>query len=618
MNRKKLFLSLCLSAAGLLAAYAGPSTRTENTVRVMSYNVRNAVGLDHVTDYRRIADVIADLSPDVVALQELDSVTNRSNRADVLARLADLTKMYAVYGASIPYDGGKYGIGILSKTPPQAWKRIPLPGREEARSLLLVEFEEYVFCCTHFSLNEEDRQASVQVIDEAVKTYDKPVFLAGDINAVPDSPVLEAFRKNWKILSDTRQFTFPADKPDRTIDYLMGYLAGGAVYSVWQTGVFPEPEASDHRPLFADVRLKTPKDRIFRTQPYLQSPAPDGMTVTWMTHVPCHSWVEAGTDTTNLQPVSDCVEGEKKAYNTLNRIRLKGLQPGVRYYYRICSREVTLYQPYRKEFGETAVSPVASFTTPDNRQTDFTAVIFNDLHDHYALFDRLMAQVKDIPYDVVFFNGDCIADVQTEAAAVRSIAHYNAGFGSDRTPAVYIRGNHETRGAYSIFLWDLLEKPGGDHSYGAFQLGDTRFVLLDCGEDKPDDHPVYFGLNDFTQYRKDQAAFLRQELSSKAFRSASRRVLIHHIPVYGGETYNPCRDYWGDLLSRARFDICLNAHMHTFRYLPGGEAGNPFPVVIGGGNSEQSATVMILRKRGKELKLQVLNAQGDTLLNLEL
>jgi predicted phosphodiesterase len=279
---------------------------------------------------------------------------------------------------------------------------------------------------------------------------------------------------------------------------------------------------------------------------------------------------------------------------------------------------VTLYQPYRKEFGETVTSPLASFVTPDDRQTDFTAVIFNDIHDNYALFDRLAEQVKDVPYDLVFFNGDCIADVQTEALAVRSLSRYNTGVGAMHVPVIYIRGNHETRGAYSLFLWDLLDKAGDGHSYGAFNLGDTRFVLLDCGEDKPDDHEAYFGLNDFTQYRKDQADFLRKELSSPAFRSAARRVLIHHIPVYGGGWFNPCRDYWGDILAGAKFDVCLNAHQHEYRYIPKGEEGNAFPVIIGGGADEQSATVMILRKQGRRMTLQVLNVRGETLLNLEL
>jgi endonuclease/exonuclease/phosphatase family metal-dependent hydrolase len=126
MKRIIVFLGFVIF---FIAAHGQSYPRVENTVRVMSYNIRNAKGLDDKVDYQRIADVITNLDTDVVALQELDSVTNRSKQVDVLSRLASLTAMYPVYGASIPYDGGKYGIGVLSKRKPLSWKRIPLPGR---------------------------------------------------------------------------------------------------------------------------------------------------------------------------------------------------------------------------------------------------------------------------------------------------------------------------------------------------------------------------------------------------------------------------------------------------------------------------------------------------------
>lgn len=248
---RKTIIFLCFTS--VILAVSSQRSLSENTIRAMSYNVRNGQGLDNATDYGRIADVITGLAPDVVALQELDSVTNRSGQTDVLLRLSELTQMYAVYGASISFDGGKYGIGVLSKQQPLSWKRIPLPGREELRSLLLVELPDYVFCCTHFSLTEEDCIASASLIEEALEAYNKPVVLAGDINAEPESPVLEIFRKNWKILSDPSQPTFPADKPRETIDYLFGYLPDKYKYYVRQTQVVNEPVASDHRPVFADV-----------------------------------------------------------------------------------------------------------------------------------------------------------------------------------------------------------------------------------------------------------------------------------------------------------------------------------------------------------------------------
>ena len=66
---------------------------------------------------------------------------------------------------------------------------------------------------------------------------------------------------------------------------------------------------------------------------------------------------------------------------------------------------------------------------------------------------------------------------------------------------------HEIRNAYSIGLRDHYDYVG-DRTYGSFNWGDTRIVMLDCGEDKPDDHWVYYGLNDFTQLRNEQVDFL--------------------------------------------------------------------------------------------------------------
>ena len=117
------------------------SERENNTLRIMSYNIRNGRGLDNVADFWRTAEVINKICPDVVAVQEIDSVTGRSGGKDVLREIAGLTLMYYTYAPAIDYDGGKYGIGMLSKEKPLCYRYLPLPGREEARTLLVVEFE---------------------------------------------------------------------------------------------------------------------------------------------------------------------------------------------------------------------------------------------------------------------------------------------------------------------------------------------------------------------------------------------------------------------------------------------------------------------------------------------
>ncbi len=238
----------------------------ENSVRLMSYNVRNAWGLDNKTDYQRVADVINRVDPDIIAVQELDSVTGRSGGVDVLDILSRKTLMYPTYAAAIDYDGGKYGVGILSKEKPISVKKVPLPGREEARMLLIVELEEYYFGNTHFSLNAEDRLRSVEIIRNEVERLNpgKPFFLAGDMNAKPDSEEQKVLTESFRPLVSSEQYTFPADNPDRCIDYIYGYNGVEGWSLLTGRGVVAEKVASDHRPLFADVRLHAEKERIKR------------------------------------------------------------------------------------------------------------------------------------------------------------------------------------------------------------------------------------------------------------------------------------------------------------------------------------------------------------------
>ena len=97
-----------------------------------------------------------------------------------------------------------------------------------------------------------------------------------------------------------------------------------------------------------------PADSIFRTEPYLQNPVGGGITVMWQTWVPAYSWVEYGTDTTDTeswQQARTIVDGQVICNGTQNKIRIEGLEPGRTYYYRVCSREILLYQAYKKEFG---------------------------------------------------------------------------------------------------------------------------------------------------------------------------------------------------------------------------------------------------------------------------
>ncbi len=214
-------------------------------VKVMTYNVRHCAGMDRKVNYDRTAAVINRQQPDIVLLQELDSMTRRSHQCYQLGELACCTHYHPIFGAAIDFDGGKYGVGVLTREQPLSTKRIPLPG-EEPRVLLVVELSDYVVACTHLDLEDTCRLASVPLIVEEAQRWQKPFILAGDWNDLPESKPLRELKKHFNILSDA-EATFPADHPQECIDYIAIFNTQSA--KTLESHVIVEPEASDHRPL---------------------------------------------------------------------------------------------------------------------------------------------------------------------------------------------------------------------------------------------------------------------------------------------------------------------------------------------------------------------------------
>lgn len=253
---KRKLISACLGA-GVMAvlslftqrAAAACVLSDADTLTLMTYNVRNANGLDGVQSVERVAAVIRKSTPDVVAVQELDSATARAKGAYILGKLAAATGMTATYGPAISFDGGKYGLGLLSRQRPLSVRRVALPGREERRTMLLVEFPDYAVACIHFSLTEADRMASLPLVREAVVGLkDKTVFIAGDWNATPGSDFIKGIEEDFVLLTRSDEASYPADAPEICIDYIAVDKAHADDWMPASSQTLPESVASDHRP----------------------------------------------------------------------------------------------------------------------------------------------------------------------------------------------------------------------------------------------------------------------------------------------------------------------------------------------------------------------------------
>ena len=252
MKRTILYLLIAFWWAVLPASVQAKKVRT---VRLTSYNIQHGEGLDKKIDHARQAKILRKARTQVAAIQEVDSVTKRNGGLYSLEEIGRKAKMFSTFAPAINFQGGKYGIGILSKKQPMSVHRIPLPGREEPRMLLVAEFKHYVVACTHLSLTDEDRMLSVPIIVEEAQKWKKPFILMGDLNDEPGMPFYKEMQKHFLFLNPSHDKTFPADKPDICIDHVAVFVpTPDATISFYRTWVGKET-SSDHRPLHARLGL---------------------------------------------------------------------------------------------------------------------------------------------------------------------------------------------------------------------------------------------------------------------------------------------------------------------------------------------------------------------------
>jgi endonuclease/exonuclease/phosphatase family metal-dependent hydrolase len=263
-----LRLTLCLIATSLFGLF--PAGAGDGELRILCYNIHYGQGNDGVYDLERLAAVIKAVDPDLVALQEVDVMVRRSGQVHQAEELGKLTGLDVYYGPTQHFEGGLFGNAVLTKLPvSRVWIQ-PLPYTEATpelttypRGFVAVTVKapgagEVRFVSTHFQHNvEEDRVAEAEAVNRYLATENEkiPTILAGDINAVPDSEPMKVLLSKWTNAIDAEAApTVPSKDPKSRIDYI--FYRQGDPFEVVETKVIPEAMASDHRPVFAVLKVK--------------------------------------------------------------------------------------------------------------------------------------------------------------------------------------------------------------------------------------------------------------------------------------------------------------------------------------------------------------------------
>jgi len=234
------------------------------TIRVMTYNIHVGVGMDKKLDLPRIADVIKRAHVDLVGLQEVDRGVERTQRIDEIAELATLTKMDYAFALNLKYQGGQYGVAILSRFPIRATDHRLYKNTREAerrgfiRAELNIDGRVVNFVTTHLDYQYEDgRVFEAEQLLSALKDVAGPLILVGDFNDVPAGGAYQLVKNQFAdAWIDTRAndsgFSYPADKPAKRIDYI--WLRRTDAMRPKRTWIV-DTLASDHVPVLADVEI---------------------------------------------------------------------------------------------------------------------------------------------------------------------------------------------------------------------------------------------------------------------------------------------------------------------------------------------------------------------------
>jgi predicted phosphodiesterase len=294
------------------------------------------------------------------------------------------------------------------------------------------------------------------------------------------------------------------------------------------------------------------------------------------------------------------------ANSKMHSIRLTNLEPGTKYKYRIVSKEILQYDPYEVIYGDSTAEDIYEFETLSTGKAIFSFGAVADMHERALDFDKLLRVCPPDSMDMIFFTGDMLNWIGSEEHIFNGLIDVSVGHFAKLKPFILVRGNHETRGPNARDLFTYFPHSSGQY-YHAFSQGEVRFIVLDCGEDKPDTHPVYAGLVDFDQYRSEQAAWLKKEVEGDVFKNARYRIVITHIPPYTGRGHGgqDLTKKWGPILNEADVDLVISGHHHRFQVMEPRDGLNSFPVLILGKDMMLNTDV-----NPEKLSLSIRNMEG--------
>ncbi len=349
--------------------------------------------------------------------------------------------------------------------------------------------------------------------------------------------------------------------------------------------------------------------------PYLQNLGEREVTVVWVSDKPSIGWLELAPDdgshfyATERQKVFDTKIGIKHT-SRVHTVKLTGLQPGTRYRYRVCAQEVLEHKGHKVIYGDIVGTDVyqkkpLAFRTNDVSKSDVSFAMVNDIHGRNDVLENMINQCDLEKTDLILFNGDMVSVSNSEEQMFGGFMDKAVELFAGSIPMYYCRGNHETRGPMAPYFKDYFN-PKADELFYMFRQGPVCFVVLDCGEDKPDSDIEYYGITDYDGYRTQQAEWLKTALQSDLYKNAPFKVIVCHMPPYG--SWHGMVDIskkFLPLLNAAKPDVYLCGHLHRYIRNEAGTEGVDFPLIVNSNNTLLKANV-----QNNQMDIRIYDLEG--------
>jgi len=207
--------------------------------------------------------------------------------------------------------------------------------------------------------------------------------------------------------------------------------------------------------------------------------------------------------------------------------------------------------------------------------------------DTHSVYEYAVKAANQHELDFLTLAGD-IADKSMNLEEILTTFRVSAGITKGEKPVVFARGNHDTRGELAPDLHKYMGTDKGN-TYFTAKLGDIFMLIMDCGEDKPDDCKEYGGMAAFEPFRKSQIAFLDELIEKGEYKNYKHVVMVCHIKL--NTPWNEkFKDVYAEWLKRINIinpEVILSGHEHTYYIQDKGaelfDTGVKFnmPVVVG-------------------------------------